>query len=187
MKYLVLVVFVCLLLTSFRGHERSSTAPLAMHVVNYDTSLRKINDIWLRHQKRFTGYRIEVEKSNQLVYRLPIVNGKENGLAIGWYREGEKLMERHYVDGKKEGVFKQWWPNGNLRYLFHYKDDQFDGSQLIFFPDGRKREESNYALGRKDGRQQTWNEEGVLISNYVIKNNKLYGVIASKSCIPVFH
>jgi len=187
MKYIVLVGFVCLLLTSFRGHERSNNDSLAVHVVNYDTSLLKTNGVWSFHQKPFTGYRIELEKNNHLVYRLPIINGKENGLAKGWYLEGEKLMERYYVDGKKEGVFKQWWPNGKLRYLFHYKDDQFDGTQLIFFPDGRKREESNYARSKKEGRQQTWNEEGVLISNYVIKKNKLYGVIASKSCIPVFH
>ena len=186
MKHLALMVLASLLLTSFGGHERKHAASLAMSVVNYDTSLLKINGVWLHHQEPFSGYRIELE-NNQLVYRLPIINGKENGIAQGWYNDGKILMERNYVDGKKDGLFNQWWPNGNVRYLFHYKEDQLEGTQLIFFPDGSKREESNYELGRKEGRQQTWNEEGFLISNYVIKNNKLYGVIASKSCLPVFH
>jgi antitoxin component YwqK of YwqJK toxin-antitoxin module len=130
---------------------------------------------------------IEQEKDKRIVYQLPIVAGKENGLAMAWYNSGEKLLERIFVDGKREGIFKQWWPNGHYRYLFHYKNNQYHGTQMVFFPDGKKREVNNYQFGQLEGVQSTWNEAGVLISNYTIRDKKLYGVIAVKTCMPVGH
>jgi hypothetical protein len=35
--------------------------------------------------------------------------------------------------------------------------------------------------------QRIWDEKGVLISNYTIKNKKLYGIISVRSCMPVNH
>jgi antitoxin component YwqK of YwqJK toxin-antitoxin module len=69
--------------------------------------------------------------------------------------------------------------------LFKYKNDQFDGKQLVYFPNGKIREESNYQLGEKEGTQRVWSETCKLISNYVIKNKRIYGVVSVKSCIPV--
>ena len=156
-------------------------------ILNYDTTLRKVNDQWLYKGALYSGYMIEIEKNKQLVYKLPILEGKENGLARGWYHSGEKLLERHFSKGKKEGLFTQWWPNGNYRYRFHFKNDYFNGTQQVFFANGNKREESNYQMGNKEGGQRIWNEAGQLISNYTIRNKKLYGVITLKSCIPVIH
>jgi antitoxin component YwqK of YwqJK toxin-antitoxin module len=161
--------------------------PLSLQVINYDTALKKINETWWYKGELFSGTMIQQEKDHRIVYQLPIKAGKENGLAMGWYNTGEKLMERNFVDGKMQGIFKQWWPNGRYRYLFNYKDDQYEGKQLVFFPDGKKRQESNYIAGQEEGLQSTWNEAGQLISNYTIRNKKLYGVIAIKSCIPAAH
>lgn len=156
-------------------------------VLNFDPQLKKMEQTWYYKKQIFTGYIVEKEKDGRLLYQVPIVKGKEEGLAKGWYNTGERLLERSYIDGKKEGEFTQWWPNGNIRYLFHYKNDVFDGSQWVYFPDGKKRELSNYVLGEKEGVQQVWDEKSKLISNYTIKNKKLYGVISVKSCIPTGH
>jgi antitoxin component YwqK of YwqJK toxin-antitoxin module len=158
-----------------------------MRVLNFDPNLKKTDKGWFYKGQLFSGYMIEKEKDGRIVYQLPIIRGKENGLAKGWYNTGEKLIERIFIDGKIEGKFKQWWPNGHFRYLFNYKNNQFDGSQFVFFPNGKKREESNYLAGEKEGVQRVWDEKGLLVSNYAIKNKKIYGVISVKSCIPVGH
>lgn len=155
-----------------------------INVLNIDSTLKKTDKGWLYKGQPFSGYMIEKE-GKRVVYELPIADGEEQGLAKGWYNSGEKLLERIFIDGKKEGLFKQWWPNGKLRYLFSYKGDQFEGKQLVYFPDGKIREESNYVSGNKEGTQRVWDEESKLISNYVIKNNRIYGVVSVKSCIPV--
>ena len=156
-------------------------------VMQYDSLLKKTADGWLYKGKKFSGYMIQAEKDGRIVYKLPIIDGKENGLAKGIYNTGEKLMERNFINGKREGIFKQWWPNGNLRYVFNFKNDVFESRQWVFFPDGKKRQVSNYTLGELDGLQSIWNEEGQLISNYTYKNKKLYGIITVKSCIPNGH
>lgn len=171
------------------GGQRNElpTAPPNVLVLRYDTSLHKTDAGWYYKGKSFSGYMVETEKDHRVVYKLPILAGKENGLAKGWYNTGEKLLVRYFVDGRKEGVFKQWWPNGRLRYLFRFKQDQYHGQQLVYFPSGQKRQASQYVNGDEEGVQRTWDEAGELVSNYTIHNKKVYGVIAIKSCMPVTH
>lgn len=167
--------------------ESGSKQPPNIDVVNSDTLLRKTDDGWLYKGKPFSGYMVEKETNDRVVYKLPIIGGRENGLAKGWYNTGEKLLERWFVDGRKEGTFRQWWPNGRLRYVFQYKDNQYNGLQLVYFPKGTRREESTYIAGEQAGSQRIWNEKGQLVSNYIIKNKRTYGLVSVKSCIPVEH
>ena len=161
--------------------------PVIVFVQNYDTALSLQEGVWLYRNKRFTGYRVESDRNGTLLYQLPIVNGKEEGEAVGWYNTGEKLLISHFRNGKKQGEFEQWWPNGHTRYLFHYSDGILDGQQTVFYPSGQKRQESNFLMGAEEGIQRVWNEKGELISNYTIKDKKVYGVISVKSCLPNEH
>ena len=176
---LLLFVFAC------NSNKKQITIfPPNYNVLNIDTALKHNDNGYFYQGKPFSGYIIEQEKDGRVVYKLPIINGLENGLALAWYNTGEKLLERYFEEGKAEGLFKQWWPNGNYRYLFNYKNDQFNGTQTVFFPNSKIRQKSNYQRGKEEGLQQTWDSIGQLVSNYTIKNNKLYGVISVKSCIP---
>lgn len=187
MRYGIYIILSLFFLGCKTDHTIDHNQTPELRVVNYDTSLQKINDTWFYQHKLFSGYMIEKEKNNRIVYELPIIEGRENGLACGWYSTGERLMERRFVNGKKEGLFQQWWPNGKLRYVFHYTNDVFDGQQLIYYPNGEIREEDNYRAGEKEGIQRVWNEDKTLASNYTIRNRKLYGVVKVRTCIPVLH
>ena len=177
---IILLLFFTLFISCQENNKKIS-------ILNFDPNLKKTERGWIYKGKPFSGFMIQEEKDHRIVYQLPIENSKEQGMAKGWYNSGEKLLERFYSDGKREGIFKQWWPNGRLRYLFNYENDVFQGKQIVHFPDGKIREESNYQSGEKEGIQRVWDEKGLLISNYTIKNKKLYGVITVKSCIPTGH
>ncbi|ARK13674.2 hypothetical protein A6C57_14295 [Fibrella sp. ES10-3-2-2] len=166
---------------------RSDRQPPNLTVANTDTLLRKMDDGWRYNGQPFSGYMVEKEINGRIVYKLPIIDGYENGLAIGWYTTGEKLLERLFIEGKKEDTFRQWWPNGKLRYVFRFHDDQYHGSQFVYFPSGRKREESTYQNGEKEGLQRAWNETGQLVSNYTVRNGRTYGIVSVESCMPVSH
>jgi antitoxin component YwqK of YwqJK toxin-antitoxin module len=178
----VIAFAVCFFLWS--GCE-SSSDPLV--VQNFDPLLARKNGIWVYHGAVFNGTMVEKDRTGKLLYQVKIVDGKEEGLALGMYNTGEKLLARKYSHGKKSGRFLQWWPNGHVRYSFGYKEDKMDGQQLVFYPDGKTRQESNYANGVEEGIQRVWNENGALVSNYTIRNKKLYGVISVKSCLPAMH
>ena len=184
MKRLMVAGFLLVFFTCNTNKKQIIILPPDINVLNFDTALKRNDKGYFYHSKPFSGYMIQEEKDGRIVYKLPIINGLENGLALAWYNTGEKLLEQYYVDGKIEGVFKQWWPNGNYRYLFNYKKGQFNGVQIVFFPDCKIRQRSNYQMGKEEGLQQTWDSTGQLVSNYTIKNNTLYGVISVQSCIP---
>ena len=46
-------------------------------------------------------------------------------------------------------------------------------------------EEKNYYNGKEEGVQRIWDSIGNLISNYTVKNNKIYGALSAKDCMPV--
>lgn len=181
-------LIVIMLLFSCNTNNKKTVKVLAeKSVLQYDSLLKKTTNGWLYNGKSFTGYMIQAEKDGRIVYKLPIIDGKENGLAKGVYNTGEKLMERNFINGKREGIFKQWWPNGNYRYIFNFKNDVYEGKQYVFFPDGKKQQVSNYMLGELDGLQCIWNKDGQLISNYTYRDKKLYGIITVKNCMPNGH
>jgi antitoxin component YwqK of YwqJK toxin-antitoxin module len=177
-------IFVSMLALYSCGSADNPRTPPDIQVVNYDPLLQKTENGWRYKRQPFSGYMVEIETDGRVVYRLPILNGKEWGLARGWYNTGEKLLERRFVAGKKEGSFRQWWPNGRYRYVFQYKNDQYNGVQFVFFPNGKKREESHYRNGEKEGSQRVWDEAGQVVSNYTIRNQRVYGVVSIESCIP---
>ena len=163
----------------------SIQVPPQVEVKNTDTLLLKTDSGWIYKKQQFNGYMVQVENDGRVVYKLPILDGNEEGLAIGFYNTGEKLLERKFEHGKKQGVFKQWWPNGNLRYLFNYNHDKYDGKQIVYFHFGKIQEEKNYLNGKEEGVQRIWDSIGNLISNYTVKNNKVYGALSAKDCMPV--
>lgn len=159
-----------------------------LYVQNFDSALKKVEGSWYYKNEKLNGYIIETNKTDKtILYQVPIIDGLEEGQAFGKYNSGEKLLTRNYRKGKIEGTFTQWWPNGNYRYLFNYKNDVMDGKQMVYYPNGQKHQESNFLEGNEEGIQRVWNESGQLISNYTIKNKKLYGVISVKSCLPEGH
>ena len=181
-----IIISCCWLIYAGCAHPARQILP-ELYVQNYDTALQKTAVGWIYRGQLFNGYLIESGIDGRILYKLPVINGKEEGEATGWYNTGEKLLARHFRNGNKEGRFEQWWPNGKYRYLFNYTNDQLNGQQLVYYPNGQKRLESNYLHGKEEGIQRSWNQQGSLISNYTIKNNKLYGVIRVKSCMPSGH
>jgi antitoxin component YwqK of YwqJK toxin-antitoxin module len=164
-------------------NENKLKVPPNLRILNTDTLLRKTDLGWTYKEEPFSGYMIQMENERE-VYALPIIHGKEQGLAKGVYHTGEKLVECPFKNGKREGVFKQWWPNGYLRYLFYYEADHLEGKAIVFYPDARRRQENNYHQGLEEGLQRYWDDNGELISNYTVKENKTYGYKAVKNCIP---
>ena len=187
MKQLLLFIIIALFVSCGTNNKQIIKIPPKINVVAFDTLLKKTSDGWFYKGNLFSGYVVQIEKDGRIVYSLPVIEGKENGIAKGIYNTGEKLMERNFINGKREGGFKQWWPNGNLRYVFNYKNDVYEGAQYVYFPNKKKQQISHYLLGELDGLQSIWDAKGELISNYTYKNKELYGIITAKNCMPNGH
>lgn len=149
-----------------------------------DKKLKNSNGIWLFKGELFNGYIIEKD-SSVIIAKLPIIKGKEHGLACGWYTSGELKYHRHFVSGNREGVHKGWYKNGNVSFEYFFKNDKYEGEQLTFFENGQKWQSLNYVNGYEEGKQKSWNENGRVVNNFTVKNRKLYGVIGRFDCMSV--
>jgi len=169
---------------SLSGNDGLPTPP-DRQVNQDDPHLYQLQGLWRYNGKVFSGYIIQEQPNNHiLISKTPIIEGLTTGKVLGFFENGHKLLEQSLVRDRQEGAYIQWWRNGQCRYQFFYKDDQYDGKQKAFFENGRLREEANYSAGKLDGLQRVWDEKGQLISNYTIRNNKVYGIISVESCIP---
>lgn len=166
------------------GYNNKLPAPPDVLVRHNDRNLYRMENLWRYNGRVFSGYIIQEQQDSLIVYKLPVIDGMANGMAVGFFENGHKMLEQYFVNDRAEGPYKQWWRNGRHKFILFYKDDRYEGTQQVFFEDGKLREESNYADGKPEGLQRVWNEKGELVSNYTIRDNKLYGIIKVKSCLP---
>ena len=66
-----------------------------------------------------------------------------------------------------------------------FKKGEYDGTNRIWTKDGQIIEELNYKKGQEFGSQKVWYLDGKIKSNYIIKNNRRYGLLGTKNCTNV--
>jgi antitoxin component YwqK of YwqJK toxin-antitoxin module len=165
--------------------KKIDTPPNVFILLN-DSSLKNNNGKWLYKNKPLNGFIIE--KSNtQLLAKLPIINGKENGVAYAWYTNGYIKYEKHFVNGNREGVYKGWYINGSPAFVYFFKNDKYEGEQISYFESGHLWQSLHYKNGYEEGKQKSYNDSGRVINNFTVKNGKLYGVIGRYDCMSVFN
>lgn len=158
--------------------------PPAIVVDRADTALHNNNGTWLYQGKVFSGFLLEKEKGKVLV-KTPIIKGKAHGWEKGWYSSGKRSFEKFFLQGDREGAHRGWWENDSLRFENHFVHDKFEGRQASFYPNGKKWDERYYLHGYEEGTQRAWNMEGILVTNFTVKNGKVYGVIGRFDCMSI--
>ncbi len=178
------VWWLVLLLWGCKAQTEAVSEPPAVFVNRQDTTLRNANGTWLFNGTPYTGYIVEKQGSH-LLSKLPVMNGKENGIALGWYPTGRKRYERGFRHGDREGVHQGWYPTGTLSFRYTFLADKYEGEQRTFFENGHRWQSLHYVHGYEEGKQKTWNDSGRVINNFTVKKGKLYGVIGRYDCMSV--
>lgn len=158
--------------------------PSGLQVKRNDQNLYQLQGLWYYKGSPFSGHIIQETANHTIVYKASIEEGMANGRSLSFYADGQPMLEQAFLQGRLHGASKQYWRNGQCKYVLFYKNGQFEGTQKAFFESGQVREEANYLAGKPEGLQRSWDEKGQLISNYTIRNNKLYGIIRAESCLP---
>lgn len=187
MKFFALIFWTLLLSCAQKQPTQVETIAKVLpeiSILNTDTALHNNNGTWFYKNKKANGYILE-RKGSALITKLPVLDGKENGIANGWFETGEKRYERRFKNGDREGTHKIWYKNGQLAVINVYKNDKLHGEQTSFFESGNPWQSLQYVNGYEEGKQKTWNDSARLINNFTVKNGKLYGVIGRYDCMSV--
>ena len=92
---------------------------------------------------------------------------------------------RQFINGKKEGDFLGYYNSGAKNFVFQFVNGEYDGTNKIWTNKGLLIELGNFKKGYELGVQKTWYLNGKIKSNYIIKNNRRYGLLGTKNCINV--
>ncbi len=73
---------------------------------------RKINVSEDYYKKVTKEEFIFTESGDTLTHEVYDNEGKRHGYQIGWYADGKKKYEYHYLHGRVQGTVKEWYPTG---------------------------------------------------------------------------
>ena len=82
-------------------------------------------------------------------------DGKKDGPYLAWDEAGRQTMEAKFVDGNLSGLVKLtgWFENGKKSVESHYLNNQIHGRYTQWTEQGKVVLEGNYSRGKKQG---TW-------------------------------
>lgn len=179
------IICLFILFVSCSVISEKKVLPPELYITADDTMLHNNNGTWIWKKEKLNGYIIEKARG-VLQGKVPIINGKENGIAYAWYTNGKKKFEYNFLNGNREGTQKGWYPNDSLSFVYFFHNDKYEGEQLTYYENGRIWHSLHYENGYELGRQKSWSDSGKVINNFTVKNGKLYGVIGRFDCMSVY-
>ena len=173
---LLLVIFGCI--------DLDSKEVKSFNVEIFDFNSK--NGIFFKNKTPFTGRVFKLHENGlDTVYIQSYFKGVKNGQFVRFYPKNRIFEKRNYINGKKEGIHIGYWEDGSLAFKYNLKDDEYNGSLKEWNRNGQIIKSFNYVNGYEKGSQKLWFDNGEVRSNYVIKNNRRYGLLGTKNCINV--
>jgi antitoxin component YwqK of YwqJK toxin-antitoxin module len=133
--------------------------------------------------KPFSGEMVSFHRNGQRATADQFVNGRRQGYAKKWFKDGLLGYESHYVSGIREGTTRSWWFNGNPRSEVFFVRGKTEGIGWRWYRSGAIFKKFHYVAGQPTGLQQAWRKNGTLFSNFEYKNGRIYGLRKSNNCV----
>ena len=156
-------------------------------IASADT-LKLVNKNGVKHFNGvpFSGKLFKQEvKTGDTLFIENYFKGLKHGIFKRFYPNNILYEKRYYNMGEKEGVHLGYWKNGQLAFQYHLEDNVYHGSLKSWNKQGQIIKFLNYFRGQPLGQQQLWEDNGTVRTNYVIKNNRRYGLLGTKNCVNV--
>jgi len=134
----------------------------------------------------YTGYVLKLGANQKDTLSISFYNkGLKDGVWNKFYNNGSLKEVRVFKNGKKTGQYFGYYMSGEIAFEYNFKDGEYHGKRYEWKKDGSLLRESNYKNGYEKGFQKIWWADGRIKSNYVIKNNRRYGLLGIKNCVNV--
>lgn len=93
-------------------------------------------------------------------YAASYKNGQVNGLLTKYYYNGYLLSTSNYIEDKQNGNHKEYSSTGTLKYDINFSNDEQDGILTYYYANGQKEDELNYKKGKAYGTYKSYYEDG---------------------------
>ena len=121
-------------------------------------------------QKKGLNYKnsITLHHKNGIAFHPP-QKTPYTGIYEEFFQNGNKKCEISYVNGKQNGIFIKWYENGQKSMKgFYNANGCISGPSTSWYKNGQKWSEINYDDGVKNGVTKLWNQDGTtkIITTY---------------------
>jgi antitoxin component YwqK of YwqJK toxin-antitoxin module len=93
-----------------------------------------------------------------------------------FYDNGTLKEKMNFKDDKQEGLAEGWYTNGNKWYTETYKDGQLNGLQTLYYYNSNLKQLNNYKDDKLNGSRKSFNSQGSLVSQTTFKDDKQDGL-----------
>lgn len=134
-----------------------------------------------RDGRPFTGHVFGLHSNGHVSQRGSYVEGRKEGVQERYHFNGRIVERLRYHLDKKEGLQQGWYGEGPRHYEAYYKQGVLDGKYVEWHQNGQVFREQEFNDGL-EAAQKIFYENGSTYSNYVVKNERIYGEKSSPLC-----
>ncbi len=110
----------------------------------------------------FTGWMMDRYLDATLRSRSWISNGILHGISEGWFTNGVRQVQEHFVNGVSEGAITKWYPNGSKLSEGIARAGKLEGVFRRLHENGQLAEEVSLREGQPHGISRAWFPNGDL-------------------------
>lgn len=109
-------------------------------------------------------------------------NSQLGTLSISKYDDETIKESAYFLHNEKHGEYKYWHSNGNLAVESNYNQGIEHGLRKEYFVNGNLQMVKQFDRGNVIA-NKLYNIDGDVMTNYVIKDGRKYGLVYSSECI----
>ncbi|MDG2296587.1 MAG: hypothetical protein P8L75_00180 [Gammaproteobacteria bacterium] len=163
MKKLFTIIFIGLILEGCNDNsiEEASTSkqPNCDEVDGIEVYENEYGDIdYTELPNEYSG-KTKICVDGKVIMLTPFIDGKQNGLGKGWYKNGQLKGEVNYKDGLSEGLMRGWNEKGQLVIEWNMKEDLPEGLCKSWYDNGKLSWKAKFENGELVN-QECWDEDG---------------------------
>lgn len=116
------------------------------------------------------GLYISCYENGNIRLKVNFKDGKEDGEFIVYHENGNISQKANFIDGKLHGEVIEYHENGNIKAKGNYVDGKLHGEAIWYNENGNIQAKGNYVDGNKEGFHFRYDENGKPISKTLYKN-----------------
>jgi len=151
-------------------HEKEEDSYEENSIIAYTITVIKKSSVF----DNDNGLKKLYDDAGNLASEYTLRDGKIEGVAKGYYPNGQVRVIANFVKGTKQGPSKEFDEEGNLVAEVSYLNGELSGPFKIY-KSGKLTKTGNSLMGKKNGLFKVFNVDGKVVSEYNMKDDSLDG------------
>lgn len=135
--------------------------------------LERVDGVLVFQGRPFTGTLLDHYPGGALKSRSGVRKGRLHGKSEGWFADGGREVEEHFVQGVSHGQRTRWHPGGKIASEATIIDGEITGIFRRWHSNGLLAEEITMVEGRPHGPSKSFRPDGSPLAEVVFEDDRI--------------